>query len=167
MTIKPTALFIGRFQPFHNGHLLVIEGMTKVCGKIFIGIGSSDKKSDSQNPFTAAERKEMIQRALQGRDLIPMFDINFVELPDTSSDEAWRELVLSKVEKIDKVWSGDERTKKCFEGVIEIQNIRPVPGISDVEILGKMKSRINWQDQLPKEVVSYIQEIDALDRLQT
>jgi len=162
---KPTALFLGRFQPFHNGHLLVLQGMTKVCGKILIGIGSSDKSRTAENPFSAAERKEMIQRALQAKDLIPMFDIHLIDLPDETDDEVWRTKVLELTGPVDKVWTGNEWTKKCFEGHVEVQNIKVVPGISGTEIRGKMRAGGNWQDQVPKEVAGYIQEQDLLSQI--
>ena len=162
---KPTAVFIGRFQPFHNGHMLVLEGMTKVCGKIFIGIGSSEKSRTKENPFSLAERKEMIQRALQGKDLIPMFDIHMIDLPDETDDDVWREKVLEVSGPVDKVWTGNERTKKCFEGYVEVQNIREVPGISGIDIRDKMYSNGDWQDLVPKEVVSFISEFDLLNQI--
>ena len=103
--MKPTCLFIGRFQPFHVGHLMVVQGMTKVCGKIIIGIGSSEKSGTDENPFTASDRKEMIQRALQAEDIIPMFDVEFVELTDHEDDAKWTEHVLERVGRVDKIWT--------------------------------------------------------------
>ena len=48
-------LLIGRFQPFHFGHLEAIRfGLSKV-DKLFIGIGSSNKSHQERNPFTADE----------------------------------------------------------------------------------------------------------------
>lgn len=162
---KPTALFIGRFQPLHNGHMLVIEGMTKLCGKIWIGIGSSDDHHTKENPFSAKERIEMMQRALQGKDLIPLFDINFVEIPDETDDIAWRTKVLEKTGSVDVIWTGNDWTAKCFEGVIPVKPIKEVPGISATIIREKMKSGDDWQKFVPKEVVAYIQEIDGVSRL--
>ena len=53
-------LLIGRFQPFHFGHLEAIHfGLSKV-DTLFIGIGSSNKSHQERNPFTADERKEMM-----------------------------------------------------------------------------------------------------------
>ena len=121
---KPTALFIGSFQPYHMGHHMVIQGMTKLAGKIVIGIGSSKKSGDADHPFTAQERKEMIQAALQAEDIIPMFDVHLVELPDHEDDERWAQQVLEAVGPVDKLWTGDEWTKKCFEGKVEIQEIK-------------------------------------------
>jgi nicotinamide-nucleotide adenylyltransferase len=162
---KPTGLFIGRFQPFHNGHLLVLEGMTKLCGKIWIGIGSSNKHHEKENPFTAQERREMMQRALQGKDLIPMFDIHFVELPDETDDAAWREHVLEKTGAIDVVWTGNKQTKKCFDGVIPIKPIKEVPGISSTNIRRLMVDGGDWKSKIPDDVAMYIGEIDGVNRV--
>jgi nicotinamide-nucleotide adenylyltransferase len=162
---KPTGLFIGRFQPLHNGHMLVIEGMTKLCGKIWIGIGSSQKHHTSDDPFTVQERKEMLQRALQGKDLIPLFDINFVELPDETDDTAWRQKVLEQTGPVDVVWTGNAWTAKCFEGVIPVKPIKEVPGISGTMIREKMKTGSDWQSLVPKEIAAYLSEVDGVSRL--
>ena len=63
---KKKILFIGRFQPFHKGHLGTLEKIAKVedVGEIVIGIGSSDQSFTSYNPFTVEEREEMIRSSL-------------------------------------------------------------------------------------------------------
>jgi len=54
------ALFIGRFQPLHKGHLNVIEQIRRDGYKPIIGIGSPYAPASSANPFSLDERKEMI-----------------------------------------------------------------------------------------------------------
>lgn len=162
---KPTCLFVGRFQPYHIGHHMVIKGMTKLCKKIVIGIGSSDKSKTAENPFSAAERKEMIQQALQDEDIIPMFDVEFVDLPDESDDAQWTQHVLEKVGHIDTIWTGDNATKKCFEGKLEIKEIKEVPGISSTAIRQMIKSGdLDWKTKVPGAVVYAIQELGT-DRI--
>lgn len=156
--MKPTCLFIGRFQPFHIGHLMVIQGMTKVCGRIVIGIGSADKQGTEENPFSAEHRKEMIQRALQEENIIPLFDVEFVDLPDHPEDEAWTKMVLEKVGEINKVWTGNEATKNCFDGKVEIQWIKEVPGFNGTAIRDLMKKGGYWEEKVPDDVASYIKQ---------
>jgi nicotinamide-nucleotide adenylyltransferase len=162
---KKIGLFLGRFQPFHNGHLLVVEGMTKMCDEIIIGIGSSNAQNEPDNPFTAEERRDMIQNTLQAKDLIPMFDIRLMDFPDQESDMEWADHVLESVGDIEKVWTGNELTKKCFEGKVDIQNIVEVPGISSTEIRALMKSGGYWEEKLPNEVVKYLKSIDGTKRV--
>lgn len=54
------ALFIGRFQPFHNGHLAVIKHGLKIAEKLIIIIGSCSAARNIKNPFTYGERADMI-----------------------------------------------------------------------------------------------------------
>jgi len=63
------ALFIGRFQPFHNGHLHVATALSKRFDEVIIGIGSSQEKNTSQNPFSYNERKNMISKALKANKI--------------------------------------------------------------------------------------------------
>ncbi|MBI4437696.1 adenylyltransferase/cytidyltransferase family protein [Candidatus Uhrbacteria bacterium] len=161
---KPTCLFLGRFQPYHNGHHLVVQGMTKLCGKIIIGIGSSDKSRSAENPYTAQERKEMIQAALQDEDLIPVFDVHFVELPDASDDEAWTKQVLAIAGPVDMVWTGNQQTKQCFEGKCPVKEIKEVPGISSTAVRALVKARGDWASKVPDEVARTMREL-GLDRI--
>jgi len=164
---KPVGLFVGRFQPFHQGHLLVVNGMVKMCRKIYIVVGGSSSQ-DKDNPFTFAERKEMIQRALQEEDIIPLFDVEFVTIPDREGDEAWTKEVLEKAPGIEKVWTGNEWVEKCFVKTgVEIQKIKEVPGISATEVRRRMREGGDWEELLPEEVVSYLKEIEAVKRVKT
>ena len=165
-----TALFIGRFQPFHNGHLLVIQGMTKVCGRIVIGIALSQEPKNTENPFTAAERRDMIQRALQAKDLIPTHYIVFIEIPDMPGDDAgWAQKTLELCGgPVHQVWTGNESVKKSFDGLcVEIKNIREVPGISATEVRKRIKEGGDWKKLVPDEVAATIQSIDGVERIKT
>lgn len=136
-----------------------------MAGKIVIAIGSSNKSGTSENPYTAQERKEMIQRALQADDIIPMFDINFIEVPDVEDDEAWSAQCLELAGNVDKVWTGNEDTKKCFNGKVEIQEIKEVPGISATNIREMIKAGGDWEEKVPKEVMRAIKELGGHKRM--
>jgi len=55
------ALFIGRFQPFHSGHLDAIKQISEE--EIIIGIGSSQYSKTEENPYSFEERKKMIKKS--------------------------------------------------------------------------------------------------------
>lgn len=161
-----TCLFVGRFQPFHNGHLMVIKGMTKVCGRVVVAIGSTDKHGTAENPFSTDERKEMIQAALQDAGIIPTFDLIFVEVPDMPSDDAWTKKALELAGTVHVAWTGDAQTKACFEKAgIEVKVIKPVPGISAEEIRKRMKEGGDWQSLVPAAVADQIRVIDGVERV--
>ena len=53
-------LLIGRFQPFHGGHLEVVRKIRtdRPAASLLIGIGSAEESYTWENPFTAGERIE-------------------------------------------------------------------------------------------------------------
>ncbi|WNL50711.1 bifunctional nicotinamide mononucleotide adenylyltransferase/ ADP-ribose pyrophosphatase [Ruegeria phage RpAliso] len=52
--------FIGRFHPFHIGHQVVVDTALSRAKKVAIVLGSHDQPRNVRNPFTSAERIEMI-----------------------------------------------------------------------------------------------------------
>ena len=78
---KPTALFIGRYQPFHEGHrALIVEGLKRV-GQACIAVRSTHGIDDS-NPFHFEYVKSRIEHGLrefEGRfTIIPVPNVSHV-----------------------------------------------------------------------------------------
>lgn len=71
MTTKKYDLvvFIGRFQPFHNEHLNIVNFAAKKGKQVLILTGSTDSKRTIRNPFISSEVKETIVKALEDHDL--------------------------------------------------------------------------------------------------
>lgn len=59
--MRDALVFIGRFQPFHNGHKAVIEAALEQAKEVVVVVGSSFAARNIRNPFTFEERKAMIQ----------------------------------------------------------------------------------------------------------
>lgn len=57
-------VLIGRFEPFHNGHLSLASYALQHGRKLIVLIGSADTPRTIKNPWTVAERTVMIQSAL-------------------------------------------------------------------------------------------------------
>ena len=53
-------VFIGRFQPFHYGHAKVIEQALEESERVIILVGSANGPRSWRNPFTFAERMQVI-----------------------------------------------------------------------------------------------------------
>jgi bifunctional NMN adenylyltransferase/nudix hydrolase len=62
-------VFIGRFEPFHNGHAAVARQALRRAGKLIVLIGSAETPRTTRNPWTFAERLVMVQAALE--DAVP------------------------------------------------------------------------------------------------
>ena len=60
---KPTALFVGRYQPFHDGHkALIVEGLRRV-GQACVAV--RDTPTDDKNPFAFEYVRARIEHALR------------------------------------------------------------------------------------------------------
>ena len=59
--MRDALVFIGRFQPFHNGHKAVIDAALKQAKEVVVVVGSSFAARNIRNPFTFQERKAMIE----------------------------------------------------------------------------------------------------------
>lgn len=57
-------VFIGRFQPFHLGHLKVIEAALQRTQKLIVICGSARQARSPRNPWRVAEREAMLRAAL-------------------------------------------------------------------------------------------------------
>lgn len=54
-------VYIGRFNPFHNGHAHVLKHALETSKLVILLLGSAGLARSLKNPFTFAERKEIIQ----------------------------------------------------------------------------------------------------------
>ncbi|MDI6807172.1 MAG: nicotinamide-nucleotide adenylyltransferase [Candidatus Aenigmarchaeota archaeon] len=157
MEMKKIALFIGRFQPFHKGHLYVIKKVMKEFDEVVIGIGSVNKK-DVYNPFSYEERKEMIRRV--------GIKSKIFGVEDVGDDEKWAQLVLKKA-KFDVVITGSGWVKRCFKSIKKIINadlLNPEK-YNGTKIREKILKSKNWEDLVPTEIVKYMKEIDGEERI--
>lgn len=89
------AVFIGRFQPVHLGHLQVVRAALAAAGNLLVLVGSPGGPRSHRNPFTAAEREAMLRAALHAEELDR---VRIAALPDTPyNDEAWAGRVQQEV----------------------------------------------------------------------
>jgi bifunctional NMN adenylyltransferase/nudix hydrolase len=86
-------VYIGRFQPFHVGHAAMLEQALAQAARVVLVLGSAKTARNVRNPFTVAERREMILAAvphLASR-------IDFVEMRDYYDGKRWAAAVRSAV----------------------------------------------------------------------
>lgn len=56
-------VFIGRFEPFHNGHHAVVSRALKLAERVIVLVGSANKPRSIRNPWNVSEREVMIRSA--------------------------------------------------------------------------------------------------------
>jgi len=63
---RPTAVYWGRFNPPHEGHLRVIRRFRERY-RLVVVIGSSERSNERTNPFSGRERRAMLEAYLKER----------------------------------------------------------------------------------------------------
>lgn len=156
-------LFIGRFQPLHRGHLLMIKKLAATVDRLIIGLGSSNAEVSCRNPFSVPERKEMISRVMKE---IGHRHYEIVELLDIKSDEEWIKTLQKTVGKFDISWSGSEWVLRVFKAHgLPIDRIKEFPGLSGTKIRKKMAQGLPWLKFVPSSVRKYLREIGVVKRV--
>lgn len=105
-------LVVGRWQPFHLGHLDLIKRAIGLYGDVILGIGSSNKSNTWENPFTIEERISMIKACLNAEKLSKK--VSIVPIPDVGNDELWLKLVQETIPGINVVITGNDWCRRIF-----------------------------------------------------
>jgi len=159
-------LLIGRFQPFHLGHLDAVLFALARTENLFICIGSSNKSNERKNPFSAEERREMIVTSIEPSiaDRIKIFDV-----PDVGDHEKWTFEIDKTVPKYDIVFTNDEFTRTLFEkreiSVISVI-LKDREKFSGTNIRNLIAYDRNWRDLVPQGTRNVLDNINAKERLQ-
>lgn len=158
-------LFIGRFQPFHLGHLSAVKFALSQVENLWIGIGSSNRSNEKRNPFTSDERKEMILFSLDN-SLSRRIQIYYI--PDVDDHEKWTFHVDSLVPKYDVVFSNDDFTLSLYQKrkikVVQVP-LEKRENLSGTNIRELIMTGKNWQDFVPDGTKKVLLKIDAQKRL--
>ena len=158
-------LLIGRFQPFHLGHLEAFRFALSQVDNLLIGIGSSNKPMEKNNPFTADERKEMI---LSSIDNSISNRIQIFYIPDFDNHERWAEHIDSIVPEFEIVFTNDDLTQHLYSKrgkKIVLVPFKERNILSGTNIRDKIKSDQKWDELVPEGTKKFLQKISAKDRL--
>ena len=164
------ALFIGRFQPLHHGHIYVLMNILKSYKTVKIGIGSSQLSNTLNDPFTNVERREFIKAALKKRR-ISTKTYEIYDIPDIFSAKRWVDHVVSIVGKFDAIFSNSDWIRELFQNKgfrvpTKITIFRKKFNASNVRRL-IIKNNKSWIPLVPKEVKELIEEFDGINRLKS
>ena len=99
-------VFIGRFQPFHIGHLAVIKTALAQSKQVILLIGSAKQPRSTRNVFNVDERIQMVLSAFSSEDAarihcVPLVDILY-------NDAGW----VTSVEQAVQSVTGDNQSLK-------------------------------------------------------
>ncbi len=160
-------LYVGRFQPFHLGHLEAIKEVLNDVDELVVVIGSAQYSHNIHNPFTAGERLVMICRALHeaGVDYSRLW---VVPVPDVHLHMLWVAALEGYTPRFNVVYSNEPLTRRLFmEAGYKVKKIRFFERklYTSTLVREKMLKGENWTTLVPKSVADFVNEIDGVNRL--
>lgn len=161
-------LLIGRFQPFHAGHLEVVRKIRadRPGAPLIVGVGTAQESYTWENPFTAGERLEMIDRALtEGKVTSTLL----VPIADISRHALWVTYLEALLPAFDRVYTNNPLTRILFERsgyLVESPPLFDRARFEGVRIREQLADGGGWKAAVPPAVAAYLDEIGAPARLQ-
>lgn len=167
MRIGKWAVYIGRFQPFHNGHLDAIKQIyDDGVGSLIIGVGSMQEKGTEKNPFSFEERIEMIQAGVEKENFDDM-SISYMPIPDFNQNESWfRYIQRLALHTFEVVYTSNDWTAKAFQdgskNRIKTKTLDLNLDISATKVRYEMSSQdSSWKQKVPKGTLDYLIKIEG------
>ncbi len=162
-----TGLYVGRFQPFHLGHLEAVKDVLSRVDDLIILVGSAQHSHTVENPFTAGERITMIRLALKEAGIDPAL-YTVTPLPDAEFHKVWVAHLLSQTPDFQVAFTNEPLTARLLkEAGVPIERIpfyhREI--YSATEVRDRMLNGLDWTTLLPASIVAYLKSIDALNRI--
>ena len=158
-----TALFIGRFQPFHNGHLYSLKKCLDIAEKVVVAVGSSQESGTENNPWDYKIRKQMVCEVV--RELgVEARIARICSCPDNPSDKAWLADLIRRAGHFDVVVSNNDWVLSIFK-----ESGYPVyeSGLHNRDELEGVKVRAlmragdeEWKNRVPRGVVELFDNSD-------
>ena len=156
--------YIGRYQPFHDGHQHMVEEIAGEVDELVLGIGSAGDSHTTRNPFTAGERVMMVTKAVEELDATTYV----VPIEDLDRNSVWVSHVQSMTPRFDVAYSNNPLVVRLFEEAgVEVRQSpmfrRDV--LEGTELRERMIRGRDWEDLVPDAVVDVIREVDGVDRI--
>lgn len=154
-----TALIVGRFQPFHKGHLHLFQEALSLADTITVALGSAYSKDLDSNPLSFAVRKQMIKKVIAEEGWQDRVT-KIVPSPDFPDDKSWAETLIHNAGDFNIAIGNNEWTNGVIsaEGyeVLEIQlaNRAELQGVYIRELI---RSGGAWQERVPTYLIEFIE----------
>jgi len=160
-------LLVGRFQPFHSGHLGLVRAIRAEAParELLIGIGSAEQSYTAENPFTAGERFEMISAALREAKL---GGVTIVPIPDIQRHALWVRYLEALLPPFDRIYTNNPLTRLLFERagyVVESPALVDRGRFEGAKIRARLAAGVSVRGRVPPAVERALRALDAAGRL--
>ncbi|NPA85070.1 MAG: nicotinamide-nucleotide adenylyltransferase [Crenarchaeota archaeon] len=161
------ALFPGRFQPFHKGHMKVVEWALERAEELIVVVGSAQESHTLQNPMTAGERVLAIRRALE-LEGVELRRVYIIPVPDILMNSAWVAHVKTYVPPFEAVVARNPLVRLLFEEA-GYRVLEPPPFEREKYVATNIRALMmtggNWEEYVPEGVAEVIKELGIIERM--
>jgi len=161
------ALLMGRFQPFHLGHLQVVKEILAEFPQLIVAVGSAAFNYLEKSPFTAGERIWMIHEALVEEGL-DMRNIYILAYPNIENNAVWAAHLKSLLPPFQVAFTGNALPHILLrEAGIEVRPLKMIKRdlYSATVIRERMLKGEDWESLVPPAVARIIKQIGGVERL--
>jgi nicotinamide-nucleotide adenylyltransferase len=167
---KHRGIFVGRFQPFHLGHLAAIKFALSHIEELVVVIGSAQKSHEIRNPFTAGERIQMIKDSLNEDSEVDLKRILLIPIADVDIHSLWTHQVDNFVPSYEVVFTNDIFTHLLFRErgmkVVEPMLIQREE-LSATEVRSRMAKGGDWKKLVSPQTIKVVEHINGIERIKT
>lgn len=161
MNKERIGLIIGRFQPFHKGHIFLFKRALERVDRLIVGVGSPDT-IDEENLFSFSQRKMMLEKVVSEerwqKKIIAILPItDYLE-----DDQLWLEKTLETVKNVssfDIFIGNDPWTSGIFErNGYKVMHCRFYKRYiyEGVKIRKLMREGKKWHERVPNYLIKMI-----------
>ncbi len=168
VAVMKRALFPGRFQPPHWGHVYAVREILKEVDEVIITVGSAQFNYILKDPFTAGERIWMLREALREGG-IDLSSVVIIPVPNVENNLEWLGRVKSLAPPFQIVYTGNPFVALLFkEAGYEVRQ-QPMfrrEQLSSTRVRELiLKGDPQWEELVPKSVAAIIKAIGGAERL--
>lgn len=167
------SLFIGRFQPFHLGHLDAVRQILSQSSQVIIAVGSAEANFRPVNPLTAGERVEMIETALKEAK-IPAEKYLIIPIANINNYALWPAYVDLFVPPYERMYTRSDTVECLYQNYnlklkkpYQIVKLRQKRAICSTDIRNAMLKNKKWEHMVPKSTVKLLKNWKIQNRLKT
>lgn len=141
----------------------LIEIAADNVDKLIIGIGSSQEGNTKENPFTADERRAMIENSINIK--IPY---EIIPIPDVNDDKVWVSHVKKLVPEFHVVYTNGELERRLFKDAgiqVVSTGIFNRDLYSGTEIRRRILAGEEWKKLVPDGTLNVMEKINGEERI--
>lgn len=161
------ALIIGRFQPFHKGHLELVRQILGECDEIVIALASAQFNYLEKDPFTAGERIWMIHEALREAS-IDLARCYIAAVVNDENNARWAGHLRSFLPPFEVVYTGNEYVAMLMKDAgVESRDVKfhDRDKYNATAIRRLMLGGGKWEELVPGSIARIIESVQGVKRM--